>query len=64
MYQVKKRGRPRKIYSCKDCRDEISYELNKQGELKCIRCLSCYVKHIDNLELIEITNKICKGKKV
>lgn len=61
MYQVKKNvGRPRNIYNCKDCKNVIDYELNKTGVFKCTRCIRCYVKHIDNLELIEAVNKICE----
>jgi len=61
MYQVKKIGRPRRIYNCKDCKDEISYELNKQGVLKCIRCLKCYVKNINNMILIDTVDKVCNN---
>lgn len=64
MYEVKKRGRHKKIYNCIDCKDILNYEFNKQGQIKCIRCLKCYVKHIDNLFLIEITDKICNGEKI
>lgn len=62
MYEVKKRGRQKRVYNCIDCKDVMSYELNKQGVIKCIRCLKCYVKHIDNIELIQIVDKVCCEK--
>lgn len=62
MYQVKKKvGRPRKIYSCKDCKDELKYELNKCGVFKCVRCLDCHIKYFNNLALVEEVNKICNN---
>lgn len=65
MYQVKKeatlRGRKKRVFSCKVCKDELNYELNKNGVLKCVRCLDCHIKHFNNLALVEVVNNICNN---